>query len=135
MLRQLTLALMAGVLFLAPAARSQGFGNIVGTVTDPSGAVIANAKVTATETETGVSRALLTSSVSPGARFVCTARVVICQSALRKPTRSTTIAIGDGGRCTGFPAVCTGGGSGETSDETRSLWQGSAGIRRRFFRP
>jgi len=34
----------------------QGFGRIVGTVTDPSGAVIANAKVTATEAGKGFAR-------------------------------------------------------------------------------
>lgn len=40
-----------------PIAHSQGFGTLVGTITDPSGAVVANAKVTATESATGVSRA------------------------------------------------------------------------------
>jgi hypothetical protein len=35
---------------------AQGLGSIVGTVTDPSGSVIAGAKVTATETGTGLSR-------------------------------------------------------------------------------
>jgi hypothetical protein len=37
-------------------AFSQGFGTIVGTVSDPSGGVVASAKVTATESATGVSR-------------------------------------------------------------------------------
>src|SRR5690349_12099626 len=35
---------------------AQALGSIVGTVTDPSGSVIAGAKVTATETGTGLSR-------------------------------------------------------------------------------
>src|SRR5215471_11693448 len=75
MSRLVTLALITGFLgdfFFAPTARSQGFGNILGTVTDPSGAVIANAKVTALEAATGASRAVLTSSagtyVIPGLR-------------------------------------------------------------------
>jgi hypothetical protein len=40
--------------------RAQGFGSIVGTVTDPSGAVIANAKITVTETGTGFVRVVTT---------------------------------------------------------------------------
>src|SRR5215472_7356609 len=75
MLRHATLTLIPailGVCLFAPTVRSQGFGNIVGTVTDPSGAVLANAKVTAMEAETGVSREALTTSsgtyVIPGLR-------------------------------------------------------------------
>ena len=37
------------MLALSAPTRAQGFGKIVGTVSDPSGAVIANAKLTATE--------------------------------------------------------------------------------------
>src|SRR5262245_22940805 len=37
-------------------AYAQGFGSIVGNVTDPSGAVIANARVTVTEQGTGFAR-------------------------------------------------------------------------------
>ncbi|HUA83275.1 MAG TPA: carboxypeptidase regulatory-like domain-containing protein [Bryobacteraceae bacterium] len=55
-----------------PLAFSQGFGTIVGTVTDPSGSAIANAKVTATESGTGVSREAVTNNVGayviPGLR-------------------------------------------------------------------
>src|SRR6266481_3894371 len=36
---------------------AQGLGSIVGTVTDPSGAVLANAKITVTEIGTGLVRA------------------------------------------------------------------------------
>lgn len=43
-------------------ARGQAFGTISGTVTDPSGAVVAGAKVTATETETSFSRDVVTDS-------------------------------------------------------------------------
>ncbi len=44
------------VLFLAPQVRGQAaFGTIIGTVTDPSGAGVAGAKVTATDTAKGVS--------------------------------------------------------------------------------
>ncbi len=46
----------------APTAFSQGFGAIVGTVSDPSGAAVATAKVTATEADTGVSREAITST-------------------------------------------------------------------------
>src|SRR2546423_14164198 len=38
-------------------AHAQGFGRIVGTVTDANGAVVANAKVTATQVGKGLSRA------------------------------------------------------------------------------
>src|SRR5215469_6782897 len=75
MLRRVTLALIpaiTGICFFAPTAPSQGFGNIVGTVTDPSGAVLANAKVVAMEAETGVSREAQTTGsgtyVIPGLR-------------------------------------------------------------------
>ncbi|HZQ53691.1 MAG TPA: carboxypeptidase regulatory-like domain-containing protein [Bryobacteraceae bacterium] len=45
------------LLFLATSlASAQGFATIVGTVTDPSGAVIAGAKVTVTDPATGVTR-------------------------------------------------------------------------------
>src|SRR5215469_18764950 len=43
-------------LLVVPSARAQGLGSITGTVTDPVGAVIPNAKVTATEVGTGQSR-------------------------------------------------------------------------------
>src|SRR3989442_9144495 len=44
------------MLALSVPARAQGFGKIVGTVSDPSGAVIPNAKVTAIEAGKGFSR-------------------------------------------------------------------------------
>ncbi|HEV2325650.1 MAG TPA: carboxypeptidase regulatory-like domain-containing protein, partial [Terracidiphilus sp.] len=44
----------------APAAYGQAFGTISGEVTDPSGAAIPNAQVTATETGTGVARPVTT---------------------------------------------------------------------------
>ncbi len=51
------------------AAHAQGLGGIVGTVTDPSGAVIANAKVTATEVGTGFAR---TTTTDAQGRYVMT---------------------------------------------------------------
>src|SRR5262249_17963509 len=41
---------------------AQGLGSIVGTVTDPSGAVIASAKITVTEVGTGLTRTATTDS-------------------------------------------------------------------------
>ena len=45
-----------------PLAHAQAVGAITGTVTDPSGAVIPGAKVTATRVETGVSQSTVTTS-------------------------------------------------------------------------
>jgi len=64
---------VAAVLFgLSRLAFSQGFGTIVGTVTDPSGALVVAAKVTATEAGTGAAREALTNTsggfVIPGLR-------------------------------------------------------------------
>ena len=43
-------------LLLARSAQAQGFGKIVGNVTDPSGAVIMNATVTVTQVGKGFTR-------------------------------------------------------------------------------
>src|ERR1700688_3445530 len=55
-----------------PQAFSQGLGSLVGSVTDPPGGVVANAKVTATESEASASRGVVTDSagiyVIPGLR-------------------------------------------------------------------
>src|SRR6266705_1865407 len=48
--------LMLSVLFVPTFASAQGLGSIVGTVTDPSGAAIASAKITAKEAGTGFVR-------------------------------------------------------------------------------
>jgi hypothetical protein len=51
------------LLFLAPSLlRAQGLSGITGTVTDPSGAVVPDAKVTATNDATGVSSQTTTTS-------------------------------------------------------------------------
>jgi hypothetical protein len=55
MRRQLSLLLFL-VLIAGVASFAQGLGSIVGTVTDPSGAVLAGAKITAVEIGTGLSR-------------------------------------------------------------------------------
>jgi hypothetical protein len=52
--------LLALVLLLPTTIWAQATGAIVGTVTDPSGAVIPGAKVTATRVETGVSQSTVT---------------------------------------------------------------------------
>jgi hypothetical protein len=61
-MKRLVLAILV-VLFLAVAANAQTFrGAINGTVTDPSGAVVPNAAVKATETATGIDHNTVTSS-------------------------------------------------------------------------
>ena len=50
------------ILLFASLAHGQGFGSIVGTVKDPTGAVIPNAKVTATEAGKGFERTAITDS-------------------------------------------------------------------------
>src|SRR6266702_2078848 len=60
-----TLLLMAIALFLVCSAASEAqtiTGSVNGTVTDPSGAVIPNAKVTATNVDTGVATATTTNN-------------------------------------------------------------------------
>src|ERR1051325_9650241 len=54
-----------GILFVTGAVFAQeiGGGTVNGTVTDPSGAAITDAKVTATQTATGVSRTTQSSGV------------------------------------------------------------------------
>src|SRR5947209_5267595 len=56
------LSLIGAVCGLVTLLQAQGLGEFVGTVTDPSGAVISVAKVTATEVGTGVSRAVNTNA-------------------------------------------------------------------------
>ena len=45
-----------GLVLLCTAARAQEAATIVGTVTDPTGAVVPNAKITITNTDTGTMR-------------------------------------------------------------------------------
>jgi hypothetical protein len=54
--------LLAVILLLPGLIWGQSTGTIVGTVTDPSGAVIPGAKITATRVETGISQSTVTSS-------------------------------------------------------------------------
>src|SRR5436190_9639917 len=54
------LALTAVVLLFASLQAVAQEATIVGTVTDPSGAIIANAKITVTNTDTGVTRTIAT---------------------------------------------------------------------------
>jgi hypothetical protein len=59
-LRVLALCLLAVLLPVFVMAQTAGTGALTGTVTDPSGAVIPNVKVTATNTETGQARSVTT---------------------------------------------------------------------------
>ena len=59
-LRSVPLLVTFALLADCPFARAQAVGTITGTVTDPSGAVIAGAKVTATRVETGVVQSTVT---------------------------------------------------------------------------
>jgi len=55
-----SLVLLLAVALLTTAAYAQGSANILGTVTDPSGAAVPNAKVTITNVDTGITRATTT---------------------------------------------------------------------------
>ena len=59
--RALTL-LLSVVALMSAAAFGQGTANIVGTVTDPSGAVVSNAKITITDEENGFIRTTTTNA-------------------------------------------------------------------------
>jgi len=53
-------ALLLGIALLSGLAFCQATANIVGTVTDPTGSAVPNAKVTVTNTATGIVRAITT---------------------------------------------------------------------------
>ena len=53
---------MVGLVLMGTAAYGQETASIVGTVTDPSGAAVPNAKITITNTETGLVRATTTNA-------------------------------------------------------------------------
>src|SRR5215471_952615 len=62
---KLLACLLAGLMLFSGIALGQGTGasgSINGTVTDPSGAVLAGATVTATDTERGIKRSISTSN-------------------------------------------------------------------------
>lgn len=59
---RIPLLLILGLALLSATAYGQGTASIVGTVTDPSGAAVASAKVTITQTETGFVRSTATNA-------------------------------------------------------------------------
>jgi hypothetical protein len=67
LLKNITLAALLGLVLSPLAAFGQGLGSIVGTVTDPSGAAIASATVTATQVGTNFSRVAVS---NPDGSFV-----------------------------------------------------------------
>ena len=59
------------VLFLfSPLVRGQGLSTINGTVTDPSGAVVAGANITVTEVDTSLATRRMYSSFEGGSRMM-----------------------------------------------------------------
>ena len=59
---RLCLLLVLGIVLLSIAAYSQETASILGTVTDPSGSAIPNAKVLITNTDTGIVRSTTTNT-------------------------------------------------------------------------
>ena len=59
---RISLLLMLGLVLLSTAAYGQETASIVGTVTDPSGAAVPGAKITITNTETGLVRSTTTNA-------------------------------------------------------------------------
>ena len=60
---RLVLVLIASAVVLSSLVSAQTYqGRILGSVTDPSGAVVSGAKVTITNTATGISRTLTTNA-------------------------------------------------------------------------
>src|ERR1700730_7105204 len=74
---------LALALIAAPAARCQGVtGNISGTVTDPTGAVVVGATVTAQNTSIGVEASTVTNSAGAyNLRFLAVGEYTITVSA------------------------------------------------------
>jgi hypothetical protein len=56
-------ALLLGCLPVSPAKGAEVYGRIRGTVTDPSGAMVPNVKITVTNVATGVSRTATSAAV------------------------------------------------------------------------
>ncbi|MGA8764940.1 MAG: carboxypeptidase-like regulatory domain-containing protein [Candidatus Sulfotelmatobacter sp.] len=93
----ITTLLVVGLFAIQAFAQTIVTGDLVGIVTDPSSAVVANATVTLTNTETGVSQTTTTSTtglyrfslLKPG-----NYKVVVTQSGFRKTSETMTVAIG-----------------------------------------
>jgi hypothetical protein len=59
---RISFLLMLGLVFLGTVAYGQGTASIVGTVTDPSGAAVPNAKILISNTDTGIVRTTSTNT-------------------------------------------------------------------------
>src|SRR5262249_50855858 len=82
----------------AALARAQGFGSITGSVTDPSGAVVPGATVTASEAGTGFSRTV--TSDERGAYAIPSLRpseytLIVELTGFRRFTREGIVVLGD----------------------------------------
>ena len=122
------------VSILAVAALAQReAGQITGTITDPSGAVISGATVTATSLNTGAERATITNST--GSYVIAglkpdTYRVTVETKGFRKRTQTVEVAVGsstdvsarlDLGDTSQIVEVTATGGAGvNTQDQTLS---------------
>jgi hypothetical protein len=90
--------LAAGLVGLQVAAQTIVTGDVVGTVVDPSNAVVANATVTLSSAETGVSQATKTTAtglyrfslLKPG-----TYTLLVEQPGFRKVSQSVVVGIGN----------------------------------------
>src|ERR1039457_1454516 len=60
---RISLLVMLGLLLLGTAAYGQGTASLVGTVIDPTGLPVPNAKITVTDTDTGIVRLTSTNAV------------------------------------------------------------------------
>jgi len=121
--QQTLLKLLITLLLLAACVFAQrDLGTIVGTVTDPQGAVIANAKVTITEDATGLTYELMTGSSGDYARPALkpgTYTVTAEAPGFRRVAQQNVIVVG--GDRVGVPLTLPVGNITESIEVTTSV--------------